>query len=113
LTYTELKALLITNNLNFKDTAIALGYNPISISNNWSKDKNIPKKAEIAFLNYVKLRKEEKKNLDLQEQLYKLKNEDSQSNCLSIKALKIASQKCEYNGLDLNEYLSSLVIGNI
>jgi len=91
------------NDINLQETAEYLGYSKTSISNNWSKQKKVPKKAEVAF----KLFLENKK-------LKESRNRGAAlHNILPVKALKLANEKCAKHDLELEEYITSLIISNI
>lgn len=95
------------NDINLQETAEYLGYSKTSISNNWSKQKKVPKKAEVAFKLYLenKKLKESKDNSD--------KKNDTLSGMLPMKAIELANEKCTNHGLELEEYITSLIISNI
>lgn len=112
MTYTQLKEMLTQNDIKLKELANDLGYTISAMNVNWSK-KEISGKAEKSFLLYIKVRKLEKENRELQKLISEKKKNIELSNNLSSKALQIAQQKCSNNNINLEEYLSSLVMVNI
>jgi len=107
-TYSEFINWVQNNELDLHETARFLGYSKSSISNNWSKNNEVPKKAEIAFKLFLELKMEKQKK-QINES-----NQDSTLSCnISSKALKIANNKCLENDIELDDYLSSLILANI
>ena len=98
-----------SKNLKIDDAVLEFGYATQSPVNNWSK--NVPKKAEKMFMLYLDLHIERQKRLELEKKL------DGHSidrlSTLSDGAFNIAKQKCIDHGIDLKDYLSSLVVANI
>ena len=106
--YKKFFELLDENNISVQEIEKALGYAKNSIYNNWGKNKKIPKHAAININLYIELL-----NLKKENQKLKLKTESSLKTVLSDDALFIAKAKCSNNNLDLEQYISSLVIANI
>jgi L-rhamnose isomerase len=104
--------MLAQNDIKLKELANDLGYTISAMNVNWSK-KEISGKAEKSFLLYIKARNLEKENSELQKLISEKKKNIELSNNLSSKALQIAQQKCSKNNINLEEYLSSLVMVNI
>ncbi|MDN5114184.1 hypothetical protein [Aliarcobacter butzleri] len=112
MTYTQLKELVSKNDIKLEELAKDLGYTISGMNSNWS-NKKISKKAEKSFLLYIKAKKLEKKNHELEKLINQKKESIKLSNSLSTKALQIAQKKCSNNNINLEEYLSSLVMVNI
>jgi len=108
LLYEDFLELLKKNDITVKEIENVLGYSKNSIYNNWGKNKKIPKHAVSNINLYIELL-----NLKKENQKLKLKIESSLKTVLSDEALSIAKAKCNNNNLDLEQYISSLVIANI
>lgn len=111
MTYTEFLSTLRSNQLSVKDIAPILGYSYNSIQNNWTKNDEVPIKAEITLDIYLELQKIKAENHNL-----KKKHKDLPNNCnnlLTEKALKIASAKCIQADISLKDYLSSIIISSL
>lgn len=114
MTYQELENLLKNNSFDIDEVSYELGYGKKSLKNNWSQKDSIPIRGEKAFMQYMKLKFLEKENAQM-----KQKREDSSHlkkksmEILSEKALLIARSKCQGTGIELEDYLSALVLANI
>jgi len=103
-TYQEFINALAENNVHIKDIALALGYSKESISNNWKKTDEIPKRVTLSMDMYFRLKDIEENN----KIEYKLGE-----NILSEEAIRVAKEKCKKHNLTLESYLSSLVLSHI
>ena len=112
--YGDFLNILNSNNLSLKEIAPILGYSKYSISNNWKKDKNIPKKALISLNLYLELEKEKTKSKILEKKInLQMSKEILDLKKIPEEVLDIAKKKCAKNNISLENYIASLIITNI
>ena len=108
--YKKFLNFINTNKLSIIEIQDILGYKNKSIINNWSKSNKVPEKALKSIKLYLELR-------EIKEENYRLKNkiDTSLENNVNLSniALKIAGQKSKQFGLNIEEYINSIIISNI
>ncbi|UFS62752.1 hypothetical protein LOH54_01170 [Sulfurimonas sp. HSL-3221] len=113
MTYTEFLQLLEKHEIDVGGIASKLGYSKGSIENNWAKTGEVPRKAVLALELYLELRQEKHANEVLKQKLEEYDRKQNLTQLLSKKALQIAERKSNENGLELEDYISSLIISTI
>ncbi len=108
--YEDFLELLKKNDITVKEIENVLGYAKNSIYNNWGKKKNIPKQAINSIKLYIELLNIKKENQRLKQQI---KKGSSFKTMLSSDILAIVESKCNDNNIDIEEYISSLIIAHI
>jgi predicted DNA-binding protein YlxM (UPF0122 family) len=112
--YSDFLNTLATNNISLKEIAPILGYSRYSISNNWKKDEDIPKRALISLNLYLELKKEKEKNINLKKQLDLSKNSKNINlKNIPTEVVDIANKKCLKTNISLENYISSLIMAHI
>lgn len=113
MTYTEFLHILNKIEMDVGEFSSYFGYSQASIKNNWSRKDEVPPKAEIALKLYLELQQEKRENEALRERLAKSAEDSKPLRLLPGKALQIAERKCAENDVELEVYISSLIISTI
>ncbi len=108
--YENFKELIDKNNISVQEIEKALGYAKNSIYNNWDKNKDIPKHAAISINLYIELLNIKKENQKLKQQI---KKDSPLKTMLSSEILAMAETKCNDNNINIEQYISSLIIAHI